>query len=418
MELRVFPVVGAALNFGLRRMETIMRVAWLPVVLLLVFNMASAFAILSIANDRFVTFADLAQGVSYNRVVMASQAALAKGLIAMSGPIWIVYALTTAIDMILVASFMAPLVRLSGLGEHPSPGIMKLAFGPDQLRYILASIVGFLATVVFVYGPVGAAAYWVIKYIVEALSQTYVSFPNPESLHTIELVSAADVLEKRGSLWYYLHGVPLMVAAGFAVAFWLFLNIHFHPKNRGEGAGAPNLIGRAFVTLLVMGAIAGLVWLLIHKADEQIGASIAALISIGVVIAGYISLRVFPYGGVAVCRKSMGVGGMFHVTRGWNIFRMLGIVVLVAAFLFAVQFAVNVYLFWFLGATVNTLYAATLTATKLAHSGEAAPWVLPVFVWVWNGLKILVNIFLVFFNYGVAAGLQGRLYRESERAEY
>ncbi|MCA8896060.1 MAG: hypothetical protein KDA48_12455, partial [Amphiplicatus sp.] len=82
MELRVFPVVGAALNFGLRRMETIMRVAWLPVVLLLVFNMASAFAILSIANDRFVTFADLAQGVSYNRVVMASQAALAKGLIA------------------------------------------------------------------------------------------------------------------------------------------------------------------------------------------------------------------------------------------------------------------------------------------------------------------------------------------------
>ena len=44
MALGVFSVTGEALNFGGRRMETIMRVSWLPVALLLIVNMATVFA--------------------------------------------------------------------------------------------------------------------------------------------------------------------------------------------------------------------------------------------------------------------------------------------------------------------------------------------------------------------------------------
>ena len=40
MGLRIFPVVGAALNFGGRRMETTARVAWLPIVLSMIASMA------------------------------------------------------------------------------------------------------------------------------------------------------------------------------------------------------------------------------------------------------------------------------------------------------------------------------------------------------------------------------------------
>ena len=66
------------------------------------------------------------------------------------------------------------------------------------------------------------------------------------------------------------------------------------------------------------------------------------------------------------------------------------------------------------GAVVNVLYQATLSATKLVNSGEPATWVYPFFVWAWTGFVIIVNLLLTFFFYGVIAGLQGRLYRDSE----
>ena len=52
----VFSVVGEALNFGARRMETIMRVAWLPVVLMLILSMVTLFTYVSLAAGRLVTF--------------------------------------------------------------------------------------------------------------------------------------------------------------------------------------------------------------------------------------------------------------------------------------------------------------------------------------------------------------------------
>mgnify|MGYP001384172842 CR=1 FL=1 len=57
---RIFSIVGFSLSFGLQRMETILRVAWLPVTLLLVLDMATVFSILSIATGRFISFADVA----------------------------------------------------------------------------------------------------------------------------------------------------------------------------------------------------------------------------------------------------------------------------------------------------------------------------------------------------------------------
>ena len=42
MGLRIFSVVGEALNFGGRRMETIARVAWLPLLLSMIATMAAA----------------------------------------------------------------------------------------------------------------------------------------------------------------------------------------------------------------------------------------------------------------------------------------------------------------------------------------------------------------------------------------
>lgn len=415
MKLPMFSVVGESLNFGLRRMETIMRVAWLPVVLSLVFNMASVFAVLSVANKRLITFADLAQGVPYQRAVQVSAQALEKGLLTGSHPMWMIYTLTLLFNLILVASFLAPLIRFAGLGERPSPGIFKLAFGPDQIRFIMAGLLGVLVTVVFVYAPVGAAAYWVLKYVLEALSQTYVSFPDPNSLHTISLVEARDVLAERGALWQYLQGAPLAAAAAFGAALWLILIVHFRPSPDSNRSAPSGFLGRAITTLVAVLALTAIVWFAIHDADSEADISLSWLIAVGILIAEYFSLRMFPYAGIAVCRKSFAPAGLLRVTRRWNILRLFVIVVSISIAVLAVQFVVNRFAFSAIALVINTLFSATSSATKLVNSGEAAPWVLPMFIWIWNGLKIIANIFLLFFSYGVLAGLLGRLYRESER---
>jgi len=64
---------------------------------------------------------------------------------------------------------------------------------------------------------------------------------------------------------------------------------------------------------------------------------------------------------------------------------------------------------------VSLLYQAVAVSTKLANSGVTSDWVLPLFVWIWNGIKVFINIIGIFFSFGVLAGLYGRLYRESER---
>ncbi len=136
-------------------------------------------------------------------------------------------------------------------------------------------------------------------------------------------------------------------------------------------------------------------------------------------LVNYFSLRLFAYPGVSVCHRSMGLGGTLSVTRGWNILRLWVIVTLLGLFLFIMQvFILNALLLQsLLPGVLNLLYKATEVSTKLVNSGEAADWVLPTFVWVWNITKIAINVLWSFFSFGVTAGLYGRLYRESERAQ-
>ncbi|MHA7873651.1 MAG: hypothetical protein ACX939_14980, partial [Hyphococcus sp.] len=64
---------------------------------------------------------------------------------------------------------------------------------------------------------------------------------------------------------------------------------------------------------------------------------------------------------------------------------------------------------------VSLLYEAVAVSTRLTNSGVTGEWVAPLFIWIWNAIKILVNIIGLFFSFGVLAGLYGRLYRDSER---
>lgn len=415
MALRIFSVVGEALNFGVRRMPTIMRVAWLPIALLLLVDMVTVFGYLSVAAERLITFSDI------HTFTQAKQALAKLGAIGWQnhpGEMWAVFIASGAIHILLIASFLAPLIRFAGLAEKPARGVVRLSFGPDQIRLLLAILIGSLALLLFIFAPMAGAAFYTIKYLTTAMAQTYASFPNPDSLHTIELVTKRDALTAQGGLWYYDIAVPLAVAAPFVIGFWVLLVTHFHPRNRAQTSGAPNLVHRAVTILLSLAVIGGLVWWSFYvKSSASAVTSLAqypTILILAALIVFYFSMRVFPYPGVAVCNRSMRPGGTLNVTRGWNVLRLFAVIILLGAIMYGVLFLLNAYLFPIIFTVVNLLYEATASATKLTNSGVESGWALVFWTWVWNGFKIFANVFWSFYFYGAIAALLGRLYRESE----
>jgi len=418
MKLRVLSVVGEALNFGARRMETIMRVAWLPVMLLLILNMATLFGYLSVFAGRAISFADVPT------LAAAEQAWASIAMQTWSKSPALMGAITIGslfFQTVLVASFMAPLIRYAGLGERPGPGVIRLPFGADQIRFILAGFFSYLIIALLVVAPLAATTYYIILYLVEALSQTVASFPDPNSLHTIELITVQQSLVAKGTTWLYDLAIPMAVIAPFLLLIWLGLFFHFHPRNRSASAGPPNSLARLLicggVVLAMMGAIYyGLAD--VAKAQPAGGnAAPYALFAVFLVIFLYVNTRLYPYTGVVVCRKSMAPSGMLQVTRGWNLIRLMIVLALVTVFLTLVQFVINSFILGWILSAVSILFSAVSTYTRLLNSGVTGEWVAPFFIWVWSITKILINIFWTFFSYGAIAGLYGRLYRESERGE-
>ncbi|WDI31424.1 hypothetical protein PUV54_15850 [Hyphococcus flavus] len=432
MGLRIFPVIGDALNFGGRRLETIARVAWLPMVLILVANMVAIFGYLSVIAGRLITFEDIPSFLSAQQLVGQHAA---RGFENNADAMWAITAGNIIVQTLLAASFMAPLIRYAGLGEKPSPGVIRAPFGPDQLRFIVAGIFSFLFVAVLVFGPIAGASYYSLKYIVEALAQTVATFPDPNSLHTIEISTASATLTDQGMAWLYSHALPSVFAAPFAILLWIVVFLHFSPKNRPNASVNSNAFLRALTTLLMTVVFLGGAYLFFRQeilesyqqiaglsgeaAQNLAGSPVDAILIFGIVaylLVNYFNLRLYAYPGVAVCRSSLGLGNTLRVTRGWNIIRLWVILALIGMLLIFVQIVVinGLFLGRLLPWMVNMLYNATAVSSRLVNSGVTAEWVLPTFIWVWNITKIIINLVWSFFSFGVTAGLYGRLYRESE----
>lgn len=434
MGLRIFPVVGEALNFGGRRMATTARIAWLPVVLVLIFNMASVFAYLSVILGRVITFADA-------RTYLIAQNALgqmwARGWREQPEAMAAITVGNVILIALLTASFMAPLVRLSGLGEKPAPGLIRMAFGPDQVRFIAAGLLSFLFVALLIVAPVILSSNYALNYVADALSQTMASFPDPDSLHTIELVTVGESLAESAG-WIVNLALPLGVIAPFALLIWFVAFAHFHPRNRPYAPEEGQPIVRALVALIGVIIISGGAYFFAREGivnllniSRGVGGTLlpdvsqapqGAVLFMGVaayLLMLYFNLRLYPYPGVAVCRKSMGFGNTLRVSRGWNIVRLQVILLAISIAFFVVQIlvinigALKIFVPWVTG----LLEQAVAVTTRLLNSGVTSDWVRPLFVWIRNGVNLFLQIIWLFFYFGVVASLFGILYRESEREE-
>lgn len=411
MKLPILSVAGEALNFGARRMETIMRVAWLPIVLLLIVNMVKVYAFLTVIAGEVITFE---QVPNFAQAEALFEFYKDQGWANNPQAMWTVTISFWVAQIILLSSFMAPLIRYSGLGERPSRGVVHLPFGVDQIRLIIAGFFSSLTTGVLAYGPLWAASKFVGQYIDEALSRTLAYFPNPDSLHQLEIVTERDALTASGDIWIFDVGIPWVATIPFAIVLWVILTMHFHPRNRLNG-GPPNLLARAFGSGL---AVAAMILVsfgslkMLGEADTKLFAPAAAVL----LLLSYLALRLFAYPGVAVARKSLAPGPVWRVTRGWNLLRLLAVGLIVSSLLLAAVWVVNNFVLQgVILSTILSLLQVVASSMTLISSGELPGWVLPAFILIWDGVKILINVFLMFFSYGVLAGLWGRLYRESER---
>ena len=429
MAVRPFSVVGDALQFSTRRFETVMRVAALPLTLLLIFNMAATFGYLSIANGRVITFTDVAAaGVSWGQATQIAARAAQSGLASMSKEIWTIYLASGVVNAILVASFMAPLVRFAGLGERPAPGLLRLPFGLDQLRFLMAGILSFLIFLLVVYAPISIATFSVIGFISQAMTVPYASFPDAESLHTIDVVAGADAFGVRWLHQYQVWGAA--AAAGAAILIALLI-LHVRPRREDRTAGI-GLLGRtlgvvagviafvaiclyAYVTIMRLfnGAAAAAGGQALAGALSMDGLAMAAFVSVALALAGFFSLRLYPYAGVAVCRRSMSFKGAFRVTRRYDVLRLALAFVLLGVILFGAE----ILLVWLGGgaafAVVGYLAAAVESYMRLISGGEGGAWVYPLFGALWAAIGVIFTVLWTAFTYGVSAGLWGRLYRES-----
>ena len=431
MSLRMFSVIGEALHFGGRRLGLIARTAWLPMLLLLVVDMATIFSYASVIAGRVITFTDV---VSFAQVESFAALNISAGWENAPGKIGLIMGVSLVFQIILVSTFMAPLIRYVGLGERPLAGLFQMSFGADQLRFILSGVASSLFIFVVVVLPIAVTCLFIIQYIVEALTQTMASFPNPDSLHTIEIIPAGQGILERGSLWVYDLAIPLVAAAPFAIMMWVISVLHFHPRNRPNAGEDSNVFLRS-LTVLAIGALVGGIsfWLLRNAATVSIAAEsnvsadavqlagspvtsilVFAIVSIFMML--YFNIRLFAYPGVAVCQGSLRLGPTLAASRGWNVFKLPIIIMVLMLFLAVLQLTMSVLILPFLSSTLTLLFHATEASTRLVNSGVKGEWVYPLFVWLGAISKIIINLLVAFFNYGVLAALYGRLYRDSAEA--
>jgi hypothetical protein len=429
MALRPFSVVGEALHFSTRRFETVMRVSALPISLLLIFNMAATFLYLSVANNRVITFADVARaGVSWAQATRLAGRAAQSGLNAGSTEVWMIYGALLLINAILVASFMAPLIRYAGLGEKPGPGVLRAPFGADQVRFVLAGVLSVLVFGLVVYAPINVALIAIAGFITQAMTVPYARFPETASLHTIDIIPGAEAFGLRFFHQYQVWGVGAALVSALVIAL---LILHLRPKgpDRTAGVGFParalSVTGGVIVYLIVclflyVNAVKFLAGLS-AMAGGQPNPGALSPDALGVILffsaviafAGFFSLRLFPYAGIAVCRRSMSLKGAFRATRRHDILRLALAFVVLGVILFGVE----ILLIWLGGgaafAVFGYLASAVESYARLIGGADAGKWVFPFFGWLWAVTGVLFTIIWTAFTYGVSAGLWGRLYRES-----
>lgn len=238
IRLPVFETVHEALGFAVTRYETALRLTWLPIALLFLYDVA--------APPVF----DQAMGA------VPSGDAGALGRLGVEAFFFVL------VPLLVTALYMAPLVRLAATGEAPDHRTMPTRLGAGYLPFVLGSLASLGGIFVVSTWPLTKALTWLSGFVAD-LSRREVAVFEEGSLHAVETVPAMsdDALT-------ILEGVPTL-AFGLATVFSLYVWLRLFPlpffwagKQRGEGW---SVLGRTFTAssgtnLFRLAVIALILW--------------------------------------------------------------------------------------------------------------------------------------------------------------
>ncbi len=439
MQWRFWAVAGEALNFGGRHMGTIVRMAWLPVLVVLMLHFATTFLVLSIIVEQPIRMDDVGSFAAAEAALprfLAQYAALsiAGGSIEGLLQIALIYGVKYALMFVVIASAIVPLIRYAATGERPMHGLVHLPFGHGEVRFCLTALATGIIPLALVFVPFVVAVGSVGAIMMEVLkTEAFVSFPNDESIHTIRLTEISDILFSGERITLAGRSIPAIL---FAIPLWAaglgVMILHF----LGHRTPAQNPDGRArylpgWLVALLIFVLAGVVPFLIaagkiavpelvHRVIPRIPETLvpAAAIFVPVfLLLGYVSLRLFAWPGYAVVNRSFSLKETFAVSRGFNLYRIVGLMALVIVALWAVHLVAGLFLSAVFYPALLMVFQMLVQGTRLLNSGVTGEWVVPVVLWSWNIVRLLMTIFLSFFTYGVIAGVYGKLVARA-RAPY
>lgn len=210
--LPVVATVAEAFWFAARELWTNIRVGWLPylaMTLTLVAAMVGALVMISGSQGLVAVYNGVVQGDMFGGAAAVGRL---DGVLAGFGVLFVGVFLATA----FFGAYAVPIYRLVVFGERPAKGFFNWRLlGPQQIRFAAANIIYAGLGLVFMIGPVLAS--WL--FVLNALSKKTAYFPNPVSLHTVDIVPAAPF----PFLYWGALGAVVLVAIYISMRLALFL---------------------------------------------------------------------------------------------------------------------------------------------------------------------------------------------------
>lgn len=325
--LSVMGVIYEALGFAVRQYSTVLRVAWLPILLLLIMHVIAMQRGWLIPVDGMLTAVRLEPGYIYKFV----EAAIAGKpiLIALMG-----------FAVLMQTSYMVPLIKFAATGAPPHHRSVHLSFGLTHIKYILASIVSFVAIIILARLAISLGMRWIYGTIMPWLKTEHMVFAEG-SLHSVELEPAfgsVNAALEAANEFLLLLGIQtsatdtVLLVVVLVLAVYLLLRFLAFPYIVAANDGRGNPLGRALalssgINLFILIAII-IIFSILH------------VVMLSLI---YLALQIFFFGlggsvGLITSFEALAPGGQAsNIINGIFLVIFCGALIAIAAFMAGLQ---------------------------------------------------------------------------------